>query len=154
MRDKSQNTLINFKIATPERVVFKDEVEQITLPTKLGQITVLPDHIPLISVLVPGEIIVKKANSVFAMSVSGGFVEVQAEKVVILADTAERAEEIDIKRAEQAKERAKQAMQTKRMDAREFTALAVQIEKELARIRVARKYKRIEQVGRTPKYKE
>ncbi len=153
MAEKKDN-LINFKIATPERVVFKDEVEQITLPTKMGEITVLPNHIPLISVLVPGEIIVKKQNVVKTMSVSGGFIEVQAEKVVVLADTAEKAEEIDIKRAEEAKERAAKAMTEKKMDAVEFASLAAQIEKEMARIRVGRKYKRIDQVGRTPKYKE
>jgi len=152
MAEKKDN-LINFKIATPERVVFKDEVEQITLPTKMGEITVLPNHIPLISALVPGEVIVKKQNVVRAMSVSGGFIEVQAEKVVVLADTAEKAEEIDIKRAEEAKDRAAKAMNEKKMDAVQFAALAAQIEKEMARIRVGRKYKRVEQAGRTPKYK-
>jgi len=148
------NKLINFKIATPEQVVFKDEVEQITLPTKMGEITVLPDHIPLIAVLTPGEVFIKKGNVKQAMSVSGGFIEVQAEKVVVLADTAERAEEIDIKRAEEARERAQQAMSKKHMDAVQFAGLAAQIEKEMARIRVGQKYKRVEQAGRKPKYKE
>lgn len=144
---------INFKIATPERVVFKDEVDQITLPTQMGEITVLPDHVPLISVLSAGEVKVKKGNLERAMSVSGGFIEIQAEKVVVLADTAERAEEIDIKRAEEAKKRAEQAMDKKQIDAVQFAGLAAQMEKEMARIRVGRKYKRLDQVGRTPKYK-
>jgi F-type H+-transporting ATPase subunit epsilon len=138
--------LINFKIATPERVVFKDEVDQITLPTKIGEITILPNHIPLISVLAPGEIKVRRGNSNFAMSVSGGFIEVQAEKVIVLADTAERAEEIDIIRAEEAKKRAQEAMSQKNMDAIEFAALAAQIEKEMARIRVGRKYKNLDNI--------
>ena len=119
----------------------------------MGEITVLPNHIPLISVLTPGELIVKKANVIKVISVSGGFIEVQAEKVVVLADTAERAEEIDIKRAEEAKKRAEEAMDKKHMDAVEFAGLAAQIEKEMARIRVGRKYKRVEQAGRIPKYK-
>jgi len=148
------NKPINFKIATPERVVFKDEVSQITLPTQMGEITVLPNHVPLISALVAGEVKVKKGNLEKVMSVSGGFIEIQAEKVVVLADTAERAEEIDIKRAEEAKKRAEQAMDKKQMDAVQFACLAAQIEKEMARIRVGRKYKRIDQVGRIPKYKE
>lgn len=150
---EEKGKFINFKIATPERVVFKDEVEQITLPTKMGEITILPNHIPLISVLAPGELIVKKGNVARAMSVSGGFIEVQAEKVVVLADTAERAEEIDIERARAAKERAKEAMEKKNLDAVQFTSLAAQIEKEMARIRVGRKYKKVERAGRTSKYK-
>ncbi|MFZ5365608.1 MAG: F0F1 ATP synthase subunit epsilon [Patescibacteria group bacterium] len=144
---------INFKIATPEKVIFKDDVDQITLPTEMGEITILPNHIPLISVLRAGEVVVKKGNVVSAMSVSGGFIEVQAEKVVVLADTAERAEEIDVKRAEEARTRAQKAMQQKKMDALEFAALAAQIEKEMARIRVGRKYKRVDQAGMMPKYK-
>jgi len=150
---EEKSKFINFKIATPEHVVFKDEVEQITLPTKMGEITILPNHIPLISVLAPGELIVKKGNVAHAMSVSGGFIEVQAEKVVVLADTAERAEEIDIERARAAKERAKEAMEKKNLDAFQFTSLAAQIEKEMARIRVGRKYKKVERAGRASKYK-
>ncbi len=66
---------INFKIATPEKVVYKDEVDAISVPTKMGEITVLPNHIPLISVLVAGEIVVRKGEEEVAMSVSGGFLK-------------------------------------------------------------------------------
>jgi len=139
---------INFKIATPEQVVFKDDVDQITLPTMQGEITILPNHIPLIAVLKPGEIIIVKNKVENALSVSGGFIEVLSDKVVILADTAERAEELDIERAEAARKRAAETLKTKKMDAREFAALSAQIEKELARVKVARKHRvRIDQRG-------
>ena len=142
---------INLKITTPERVVYKDEeVDSITLPTSQGEITVLPGHIPLISVLQPGEIVVRNSKEEIVMAVSGGFLEVLSTKVVILADTAERSEEIDIKRAEEAIKRAEELKNTRAVDVREFASLTVQIEKELARVKVGRKYReRIEKRGMT-----
>lgn len=133
---------INFKIATPERVVFKDEVDSITLPTTMGEITILPNHIPLISVLKTGEITVKKGENEFSMAVAGGFVEVLSEKVVVLADRAERSEEIDVARAEAAMERARKLREEKNVDTVEFAALSAQIEKEMARLHVGRKRQR------------
>jgi F-type H+-transporting ATPase subunit epsilon len=134
---------IKFEIVTPERTVLKNTVDQITLPTKSGEITVLPGHVPLVSMLSPGEIIIKKEGEDISMAVSGGFVEVMVNKVVILADTAERADEIDPERAEEAKRRAEKLKEQKTGDNREFAALSSRIEKELARIKVARKHKRI-----------
>ncbi|MBT4277225.1 F0F1 ATP synthase subunit epsilon [Candidatus Falkowbacteria bacterium] len=134
---------MNFEIVTPEKTVLKDEIDQITIPTQDGQITVLPGHIPLVSVLVPGEIITKKGKEEVTMAVSGGFVEVLVDKIVILADTAERAEEIDEKRAEEARKRAEELRKKKSGDAREFAALSAQIEKELARLKVVRRRKRL-----------
>lgn len=141
---------INFKIATPERVVFKDEVDSITLPTTMGEITILPNHIPLISVLKTGEITVKKGNEEYSMAVAGGFVEVLSEKVVVLADRAERSEEIDVARAEAAMERARKLREEKNVDTIEFAALSAQIEKEMARLRVGRKQqKRVDRVTKS-----
>ena len=97
---------IKLKIVTPERTVYESEIDQLTLPTQEGEITVLPNHIPLISVLAPGELIAKADGEEITMAVSGGMVEVRRNEITILADTAERAEEIDLKRAEEARERA------------------------------------------------
>lgn len=143
------NMKINFKIATPERVVFRDEVDSITLPTTMGEITILPNHIPLISVLKTGEITVRKGEEEFAMAVAGGFVEVLSEKVVVLADRAERSEEIDMARAEAAIERARKLREEKNVDTVEFAALSAQIEKEMARLRVGRKQsKRVDRIAK------
>ncbi len=139
---------INFKIATPERVVFKDEVDSITLPTQSGEITILPNHLPLISVLKPGDIVIKKGNDAFDIAVSGGFIEVLSTKVVVLADTAERSEEIDVARAEAAVKRAQTLREEKLTDSREFAKVAALIEKELVRVKVGRKYmQRVERQG-------
>src|SRR3989338_4535813 len=98
---------IKFKIATVERVVYEAEIDQVTLPTKLGEITILPNHIPLVSSLSAGEILIKKDGVEIPLATSGFFVELSDNQIVILADTAERLEEIDQQRAEQARQRVK-----------------------------------------------
>jgi F-type H+-transporting ATPase subunit epsilon len=135
--------LIKFEIVTPERVVFRTEVKQVTVPTRAGEITVLPYHIPLVSALVAGVIeIVTATGDREIISVSGGFLEVLKDKVVILADTAERAEEIDIKRAEEARARAEKIKtEAKHADDVSFTDSAAQLAKELARIKAVRRHK-------------
>ena len=132
---------IKFKIVTPERTVFESEIDQITLPTQEGEITILPNHIPLISVLQAGELVVKTGDEEIAMAVSGGMVEVRKNEITVLADTAERAEEIDVKRAEEARARAVKFKDEKiRLDETEYATAAAILEKNLARIKVARKH--------------
>ena len=134
---------INLKIVTPERIVFSEKISQVSLSTTTGQITILPQHIPLVSQLTAGEISVKyNGNEEDLMAISGGFVEVLPDQVVVLVDTAERAEEIDEQKAEQARQRAEEILKTKVVDAKEFAFLTAQIEKELFRLKVARKYKK------------
>ncbi|MER3399204.1 MAG: ATP synthase F1 subunit epsilon, partial [Chloroflexota bacterium] len=92
--------LVRFEIITGERVVYAADVESVTLPGVEGELTVLPRHAPLLTMLKPGELVVRRGGEEVTMAVSGGFLEVMPDKVVVLADTAERAEEIDIARAE------------------------------------------------------
>lgn len=140
MPDKKR---IKFEIATPEKVVLKEEILQVTVPTTEGEITVLPKHSPLISVLKPGVLELKKIDgSVEIISVSGGFIEILLNKIIILADTAERAEEIDIERAEEARKRAEESIKNLRsLDSVEFANLSAMLEKELARTRSAKKWR-------------
>ncbi len=134
---------ILLKIVTPERILFADKVSQVSVSTITGQITILPNHIPLVSSLKAGEIIVRQeGKEEDLMSVSGGFIEVLADQVVILADTAERAHEIDEQRAEEAMKRAQELMAAQVVDAEQFAYFSAQLEKELARLQVARKYKK------------
>lgn len=144
----SEIKTINFEIVTPERVVLKESILQITVPTRNGEITVLPNHIPLVSSLQPGVIEVKRADgSGEVISTSGGFIEVLKDKVVILADTAERAEEIDIDRAEEARARAEETK--KQMASKEkvdFAGVTAQIEKELARTKAVKRWKRLKNI--------
>lgn len=140
---------IKFEITTPEKKVYSEDVEQITIPTLEGEITVLPGHIPLVAALKAGELRVIKNKEEIPMAVSGGFIEVTPDKVVVLADSAEHAEEIDEKRAEEAKARAAKLMTEKKFDAEEFAVLSAKIEKELARLHVAKKRKHRHTPGST-----
>lgn len=133
---------ISFEITTPEGVIYKSDIEEVSLPTRTGEITILPHHIPLVAALVPGELRIKKDGQTIFLAVAGGFIEVQlGNRVVVLADSAEMAEKIDIKQAEEAKKRAEALMREKKVDDVEYAALAGQIERELARIRVARRHR-------------
>ncbi len=136
---------MQFKIVTPERQVFADEVSQVTMMTTMGEITVLPHHIPLVCNLVPGEIKYKKKDEELSIAVSGGFAEVRPDgSVVILADTAEHAHEIDLTRAEAARVRAEKLMsEARHKDDVDYAALAAQMEKAMARLRVGNKYRKI-----------
>lgn len=135
--------MIHFEIATPERIVYKETVNSLTLPTKDGEITVLHNHIPLVSVLVPGVAVVRQGKAEYYMAVSGGFIEVQPNnRVVVLADTAERAEELTVAAIEKARADAQRVLQEKRnMDDESFAAAAAGLERELARLKVARRHR-------------
>ncbi len=97
---------LSIEIVTAERVVFSDEVDIVVAPSVEGQIAILPQHAPLMTMLEPGELMVRKGVDEQSMFVSGGFLDVRDNKVTVLADTAERAEEIDTERAEEARCRA------------------------------------------------
>ena len=133
---------IKIKIVTPERTVYEDEVSQTTLPTIDGEVTILPDHIPYITALKAGEIILKKGDEIIHLATSGGFIEFNNNILTMLADTVERAEEIDLKRAEEAKQRAEELQKQKiTLDDIGSAKTAALVEKELARAKVARKHR-------------
>lgn len=132
---------IKFKIVTPERTVFEDEIDQATLPTAEGEISVLPGHIPLISILKAGDLVIKKGGEETDIAVSSGMIEVQKNQITVLADTAERAEEIDLTRAEEARKRAEDLKEERiQLDEAQYATAAAILEKNLARIRVAKKH--------------
>lgn len=133
---------LTIAIITPERVLHESSAEAVSVPTTSGEITILPEHMALTSVLKPGALTIKLADSEQILAVSGGFVEVENNRVTILADTGERAEEIDEQRAEEARQRAAESLQNlQHHDHVEYAALASQLEKEVARLHVARRRK-------------
>jgi F-type H+-transporting ATPase subunit epsilon len=101
---------IRLDIVTAERTVLSDEVDVVVAPGTEGQLGILPGHAPLMTMLQPGELMVKKGGDETFFAVTGGFLEVRPDHVVLLADAAERAEEIDIDRAEEAKRRAQERL--------------------------------------------
>ncbi|MCB9160588.1 MAG: F0F1 ATP synthase subunit epsilon [Caldilineaceae bacterium] len=102
---------IQVDIVTPERMLFSDQVDMVTLPGIGGQMGILHGHAPLLSTLDIGEIVLHRGTSTEYVVVAGGVVEVRPDKVTILADIAEQAEDIDVDRAEAARERARKALE-------------------------------------------
>lgn len=137
--------IIKFEIVTPEKVILKENITQITVPTTSGEITILPEHIPLVSILTPGVIDIRREDgSPEILSVSGGFIEVLRDKIVILADTAERAEELDSARVEEARKKAEKTKQEAVIfDKEEFANVRALLAKELARSKAVEKWKKL-----------
>ncbi|MBI4426588.1 MAG: ATP synthase F1 subunit epsilon [Candidatus Kerfeldbacteria bacterium] len=137
------------EITTPEHVVYRDEATSVTLPTVNGEITVLANHLPVVTVLTAGELVIRKDGTESPYAVSGGFAKVDGQKLSILADTAERFDEIDEQRAEEARQRVEQLRQSVAADDTQYAQLAGKIERELARLHVVRKHKHRGHVGIT-----
>jgi F-type H+-transporting ATPase subunit epsilon len=136
---------IKLDIVTVERVVFSDDVDIIIAPGQEGEMGILPQHAPLMTTLLPGELLARKSGEEFCMAISGGFLEVRPDRVIVLADSAERAEEIDIERAEAAKKRAQEELThpASQMDAAKAEAA---LRRAIARITVAERKKRKKQL--------
>ena len=128
---------IRLEIVTAERLVYSEEVNVVVAPGIDGELGILPRHAPLLTVLKPGEIRVIKDGEESYISVSGGFLEVLGNKVTILADTAEHAEEIDIQRAEEGLKLAQERIASRASDINLERAMA-SIRKSQARLKVAR----------------
>jgi F-type H+-transporting ATPase subunit epsilon len=136
---------LTYKIITPERVVLEGEATSLSVMTENGEITILPGHIPLASLLQAGEMRIKTSDGKEELlAVSTGLVEVQKNnQVVILANTADRSDELELAKIEEAKQRAEDAL--KNIRNREdvtFADAAAHLQRELARYRVALKNKK------------
>jgi F-type H+-transporting ATPase subunit epsilon len=132
--------LATFKleIVTAERMIFSGDVSEIVAWGTEGQMGILPHHVPLMTILRPGDLLIKKGEEEQYMAISGGFLEVGLDKVVILADACERAGEIDIERAEAARRQAEKTL--KSSPSKTATAAAeIALRRSLVRLKVARK---------------
>ena len=138
---------LHVEVVAAERSVLAEEADEVLAQTVDGQIGILPSHAPLLTLLAPGELVLKRGSQETSVSVGGGFLEVGDDRVVVLADSAERAEEIDVARAEEARRRAAErlAARTAEIDAeRARAALA----RSLARLRIVERTRR--RTGRAP----
>lgn len=135
--------LIDFELTTPERVAVKAKIRQVSIPTMEGEITVLPDHLPLVAPIQSGELrVVDEKGEEMLLAVSGGFVTVHpGNRLAILADTAERAEELDFKIIEEAVKRAEQVLAERHDDEERFADATAGLARELARWKVVRKHR-------------
>lgn len=133
--------MLHLELITPDGPVFEGDADSVSLPTPDGEITVLPHHIPLISIVTPGSITVRKGNEEKLFAVSRGVIEVDGTSLRILTDTADRAEELEEAAIEKAKAEAEKLMSEKRHDAEGFAEATAILEKELAKLRVVRRHR-------------
>jgi F-type H+-transporting ATPase subunit epsilon len=129
------------EVVTAERMVFADDVNEVVAWGMEGQLGILPHHAPLMTMLQPGDLLIKKDNGEEYLAISGGFLEVRPDKVIILADACERAEEIDVTRAEAAKRRAEATLKERPPEVDTATAEAA-LRRSLARLKVAERRRR------------
>jgi len=132
---------IKLDVVTAERLVYSDEVDIVVAPGIEGELAILPHHAPLMTMLQPGELRTRKGVDEQSLVITGGFLEVRPDRVTILADAAERAEEIDIARAEAAKKRAEERL-TKRTTEVDLARAEAALQRSLARLKVAEKIRR------------
>ncbi len=129
---------IKLDVVTAEGVVFSEDVDVIVAPGIDGQLGILPHHAPLMTMLAPGELQIRKDGEEFSLAVSGGFLEVRPDRVIVLADTAERAEEIDAARAEEAKRRAQEQL-SQPLAAGDAARIEASLRRSMVRLKVAEK---------------
>lgn len=128
---------IHLKIVTAEREIFSDDVDLVSAPTRDGRVGILPRHAPLLTILTSGELDIVKGGVRTPFAVSGGFMEVLPTKITILADTVERADEIDEARAQEAVRLAEERRATAQSE-RDMALAEAKLRKEMARLQVAR----------------
>jgi F-type H+-transporting ATPase subunit epsilon len=129
------------EIVTAERMVFSDEVSALIAWGMEGQLGILPHHAPLMTMLQPGDLMIRKDKEEEFLAISGGFLEVRPDKVIILADACERVDEIDIARAEEAKKRAQETMKAAPLSVDAAAAQAA-LRRSIARLKVAERRRR------------
>ena len=135
-------TTIKLDVVTAERLVYSDDVDVVIAPAIEGQVAILPHHTPLMTMLEPGELVARKGSEEFSLAVSGGFLEVRPDRVIVLADSAERAEDIDIKRAEEAKQRAERRLEEKYTPETDSARAEAALRRSLIRLKVATRRRR------------
>jgi F-type H+-transporting ATPase subunit epsilon len=129
------------EVITPERVMVREDVDMVEAKGALGEFGILPGHINFLTSIVPGEVRYMIDSKTRSLATSGGFAEVVSDKVTFLLETAEFAEEIDVRRAERAKERAESALGEKDLasDDKDYRVLELALQRAIARISTASK---------------
>lgn len=127
---------LRLEIVTPEATAYSDDVDMVVIPGVEGELGILPQHVPLLTQLQPGELMVSKGGQTLWLAVGDGFVEVTQEKVSVLTDMAIEEKEIDEAAAQAAIERAEAAMREQALGGEEVAALEASLRKSLAQLKV------------------
>ena len=138
---------IKLDIVTAEKLVFSDQVDEVIAPGGEGELGILPHHAPLMTLLKPGELLLKKSGEEISIAISGGFLEVRPDHVIVLADAAERAEDIDAARAEAARKRAQERLAHVSSE-QEKAAVEAALSRAIARLYTVEKLRRRKGINR------
>jgi F-type H+-transporting ATPase subunit epsilon len=128
---------LQLEIVTPEKLAYQGEVDSVQLPGSEGELGVLPHHAPLVSTLGAGELRLRKGTEDEFFAIVGGFLQVLPDKVVVMAETADMASEIDLEKAEEARRKAEQALESGFVEGADLAAARAALQTALLRIRVA-----------------
>ena len=131
--------MLHLEIVTPEQKAYSDDVDSVVIPGVEGELGVLPEHVPLMTQLLPGELRVLKGGEELRLAVGEGFIEISADKVAVLTDMAIRETDIDESAAEDAVRRAEEAMKENKLNDEEYATVQASLQKSLAQIRVKRR---------------
>ncbi len=130
---------LELEVVTPDRLVAQETVDIVMAVGALGEFGILPNHIPFLTTLQPGELRYRKNGQLEYMAVTGGFAEVSNNKVTILAEAAERAREIDVDRAKRAKERAEKRLAMAKTEAIDYLRAEAALKRSLVRLSIVEK---------------
>jgi F-type H+-transporting ATPase subunit epsilon len=128
---------LQLEIVTPERLAYSDEVDAVTLPGSEGELGVLPHHAPLVSTLGVGELRIRKGGTEESFAIVGGFLQVLPDKVVVMAETADMASEIDLEKAQQARREAEKALDSGYVEGADLSLARAALQQALLRERLA-----------------
>jgi len=128
---------LHLEIVTPERLAYEDDVDIVVVPGIEGELGILPHHAPLITTLGVGELRIRKGGAEESFAIIGGFLQVRPDKVVVMAETADLASDIDLERAQQARREAERALETAANEPADLAAARASLQQALLRIRVA-----------------
>ncbi|MDO3378467.1 F0F1 ATP synthase subunit epsilon [Geoalkalibacter halelectricus] len=128
---------LKLDLVTPYRLVLSEDVDEITAPGLVGEFGILPAHTPMLTTLQIGEFSYRKGNELFHVAVNWGFVEVENDRVTVLVETAELADEIDLERAKAALGRAEEALKKLTQDEKDFLVMKAALDRAMVRIKVA-----------------
>lgn len=128
---------LQLEMVTPYRKVLSEEVDEISAPGAIGEFGLLPGHTPMLTTLKIGELSYKQGSENFHVAVNWGYVEVEGDKVTVLVETAEPADEIDLERAKAALGRAEEALKKLAPEEKDFKIMEAALERAMIRIQVA-----------------
>jgi F-type H+-transporting ATPase subunit epsilon len=128
---------LHLEIVTPERLAYEDDVDMVIAPGSEGELGILPHHAPLLTTLGVGELRIKKGGGEESFAIIGGFLQVRPDKVVVMAETADLASDIDLERAQEARRSAERALESAANEPADLASARAQLQAALLRIRVA-----------------